>query len=188
MERREAILIKRSQQGSQQAFEELVAMYDRRITALIYHFLHDTEDVKDAYQEIFLRAFQGIPGFKFKSEFSSWLYKIAVNFCINYLKKQKRYQTFSLDEQLREGGDFWKVVLPDSGKTPEDEYLNFELQDHINQILAQLSARQRSVFILKHYQGLKLAEIAEILDCQVGTVKNYLFRAVLKMRDALEKY
>lgn len=188
MDRKEEILIKSAQHGDHLAFEKLVQQYDKQVIILVYRFLHDTEDVKDAYQEIFLRVFRSIGKFRFDSEFSSWLYRIVVNYCINFSKKQKHFKFYSIEEQLAADKEFWQIVPRNAGKNPEEQYLNIELDNTIKQALNSLSPRQRSVFILKHYQGYKLSEIAKIMKCKEGTVKNHLFRAIQKLKNAIQNY
>jgi len=188
MDRKEEIIIKRAQKGDHSAFEKLVQHYDKQVMILAYRFLHDTEDVKDAYQEIFLRVFRNIDKFRFDSEFSSWLYRIVVNFCINFSKKRKHFKYYSIEEQLAADEDFWHVVPRESGKNPEEQYLAVELDNTIKKALDSLSPHQRAVFILKHYQGYKLSEIAKVMNCKEGTVKNHLFRAIQKMRQAVRNY
>ena len=188
MDRKEEILIKNAQEDDLAAFGELVRQYDKRVMTLAYRFLHDTEDAKDAYQEIFLRVFQNIGKFRFDSEFSSWLYRIVVNFCISYSKKRKRYRFYSIDEQLAEDENSWQIIPRGTAKNPEENYLNAEIDYSIRKALNSLSPQQRSVFILKHYHDQKLSEIAVTMNCKVGTVKNHLFRAIQKMRKALKCY
>jgi RNA polymerase sigma-70 factor (ECF subfamily) len=126
--------------------------------------------------------------FQFRSQFSTWLYRVVVNYCINFNKKKQRAKFFSLTDENQNGEASWSVTLKGAEISPEDSMLNQELSVKIDHAIAQLSPKQKTVFVLRHYQGLKLLEIAKILKCSEGTVKNYLFRATQKMQSLLKEY
>jgi len=183
----EPYIIREAQRGSIVAFEELVKKYDKHVLQLAYSMLNNTEDAEDIYQEIFVKVFKNIYKFKFKSEFSTWLYRIVVNHCLNYKKKKNRAPLLTIDENM-EQKEFWQPCYAKGEKTPEENMLNNELSEKIQDGLEKLSPRQNTVFVLRHYHGKKLKEIAEIMACSEGAVKNYLFRATRKMQACLKSY
>jgi len=188
MNKEEELLIRKAQRGNLQAFEKLVRSYDAKIMQLIFNMINDVEDTRDLYQEIFIKVFKSIKKFRFQSEFYTWLFRIAVNSCINYRKRKSSHQHESLDDYVDEENRYWKIIGTDENRNPEQVMINNELNDQIQQSIEKLSTKQKSVFILKHYHGYKLSEIANILNCSEGTVKNYMFRAVQKMKKSLAEY
>lgn len=189
MDHEEKALIKEAQRGNLLAFESLVKKYDRQVLQLVYSFVQNTQDAQDIYQEIFVRVFKNIHRFQFKSQFSTWLYRVVVNYCINF-KKRFSYSKphFSLNHAPEESGETWTITIQGKELNPEDSLLNLELSREIESALETLSDRQKTVFILRHYHGHKLREIAEIMHCSEGTIKNYLFRATQKMQKLLHSY
>jgi len=187
MEQSEELLILKAQRGNQSAFESLVANYDARVLSLIYSMLNNMDDARDVYQEVFIKVFKSIGRFRFQSEFYTWLYRIVVNECINYRKKRSQKMHESIDDVALMEGDL-KFVHNETASNPEQNILERELQRQISHGLERLSPKQKTVFTLRHYQGYKLSEIAEIMNCSEGTIKNYLFRALQKMKDQLRDY
>ncbi len=188
MNQDEQAIIKQAQGGNTLAFEALVKRYDKHVLQLAYSLVNNTQDAQDVYQEVFVRVFKNLKRFKFQSQFSTWLYRVVVNYCINFNKRKGRAKFFSLNGQAVEQDDEWKKPMKDEARTPEESVLNQELSNAIDLALAQLSARQKTVFVLRHYHGYKLQEIAQIMNCSEGTVKNYLFRATQKMQALLKEY
>ncbi len=184
----EKTLIKKAQRGNILAFESLVKVYDRQVLQLAYNMVNNTQDAEDIYQEVLVRIYKNLHRFKFKSEFSTWLYRVVVNYCINFNKKRRRLKTYSIDKEFQNGDENWKKSVTSEEQNPEESFLNLELSREIEAALQQLSPKQKTVFILRHYHGHKLKEIAEILKCSEGTVKNYLFRATQKMQRQLKEY
>lgn len=181
MDKNEELLIAKAQRGNLQAFEQLVKRHDTKVMRVIFNMVNDVEDARDIYQEVFIKVFQSISKFRFQSEFYSWLFRVVINTCISFRRKEKIYQYDSL-------GDYdenWQMV---NTFDPEKQLLNKELSNQIKLGIDRLSPKQRAVFVLRHYHGHKLKEIAAILDYSEGTVKNYLFRAVQKLRESLQKY
>lgn len=185
---REKALIKEAQMGSIAAFESLVRQYDQQVLQLAFSLVHDVQDAQDIYQEVFVRVFRNLKRFQFRSQFSTWLYRVVVNYCINFNKKKRRAKFFSLNSENENGEAPWSATLKGVEINPEDSMLNQELSVKIESAIAQLSPKQKAVFVLRHYQGMKLQEIANILKCSEGTVKNYLFRATRKMQSLLKEY
>ncbi len=187
MDIEEKAIIKEAQRGNLMAFETLVKRYDRQVLQLTRSIVHHVEDAEDIYQEVFVRVFRNLRKFHFRSEFSTWLYRVVVNHCLNFKKRSGRKRTFSLENESS-SGENWQTTIKGTGKNPEQSMLNTELGDQIDQAIDQLSDRQRVVFELRHYHGHKLKEIAEIMGCSEGTVKNYLFRATQKLQQLLIEY
>ena len=184
----EKALIKKAQRGNILAFESLVKNYDRQVLQLAYNMVNNTQDAEDIYQEVLVRVYKNLHRFEFKSEFSTWLYRVVVNYCINFNKKRHRLKAYSIDKEFQNGDENWKKSVKSEEQNPEESFLNLELSREIEAALQQLSPKQKTVFILRHYHGHKLKEIAEILKCSEGTVKNYLFRATQKMQRQLKEY
>ena len=185
----DSVLVRRAQQGDTAAFEELVRNYDRRILRLAMHLTDSTEDAQDIYQETFLRAYRNIGRFRFECSFYTWIYRIVTNLCCDYLRhKQFRnryaYSERSADEEDdgREDTLLERACDQRAGASPERAALNGELRKHILRALNQLSARERLVFELRHYEGLKLRTVASILHTTENTAKTTLFRATHKLR------
>ena len=183
----EAELIRAVQQGDQSAFEALVRSYDQSVLGLAMNLLRSPEDARDAYQEAFLRVYKNIHLFRFDCSFYTWLYRIVTNICLDHLRKRKirkedpamvetsdgmMDRTYSMEED-RPAGD------------PERSLWNRQLSSRIYLALEQLTPRERMVFELRHYQGMRLRAIGEILDTTEEAAKNCLFRATQKMRAGL---
>ena len=184
----EKTLIKKAQRGNILAFESLVKVYDRQVLQLAYNMVNNTQDAEDIYQEVLVRVYKNLHRFEFKSEFSTWLYRVVVNYCINFQKKRRRLKAYSIESDFQNEDSNWKTTVQSEEQNPEQSFLNVELSREIETALQRLSPKQKSVFVLRHYHGHKLREIAEILKCSEGTVKNYLFRATQKMQRLLKDY
>ncbi len=184
----EKVLIKEAQKGSILAFESLVKNYDRHVLQLAYNMVNNTQDAEDIYQEVLVRVYKNLHRFEFKSEFSTWLYRVVVNYCINFQKKGRRLKAYSIDNEFQNGDTGWQKSVRSEEQNPEQSFLNVELSREIETALQQLSPKQKTVFVLRHYHGHKLKEIADIMKCSEGTVKNYLFRATQKMQRLLKEY
>jgi RNA polymerase sigma-70 factor (ECF subfamily) len=186
MEISEKELILKAQQGNQIAFEELIYNYDRTVLSIAMKYTKDPDDAKDIYQEVFIRVFRGLNKFEFRSEFSTWLYRITTNVCLTYKTKKNEQIMVSLQEEHDEDKlDYENKDLQFDGISPEEETISNDLGILINNAVESLSAKQRITFVLKHYEGYKIREIAEMLNCKEGTVKKYLFDAVNSLRRKL---
>ncbi|NUO81881.1 RNA polymerase sigma factor [candidate division KSB1 bacterium] len=188
MDERETRLIRQAQGGNTIAFAQLVALHDRRVLQLAQQLLNDPRDAEDVYQDIFMSVFRKLASFRFESAFSTWLYRIVVNHCINYRKRRTRTRHESFEQHTIVFEEESVPQFEDDGLDPERELLNRELGQEITSALATLSEKQRAVFVLRHFHGHKLQEIADILDTAEGTVKNYLFRATQHLQKRLRAY
>ena len=189
MEISEKELIQKAQQGNQIAFEELIYNYDRSVLSIAMKYTKDPDDAKDIYQEVFIRVYRSLKKFEFRSEFSTWLFRITTNVCLTHKAKKKEQMMISLQEEFDEDKiDYENKNLKFDGLTPEEETTSNDLGIIINNAVESLSAKQRITFVLKHYEGYKIREIAEMLNCKEGTVKKYLFEATQKLRTHLHDF
>jgi RNA polymerase sigma-70 factor, ECF subfamily len=181
----DTILIRGAQQGDTAAFEELVRNYDRSVLRLAMNLTHSPEDAQDIYQETFLRAYRNIGRFRFECSFYTWIYRIVTNLCLDHLRK-KRVRKEEAPVATDASGEEYSVLdqVPDArvGSNPEKDLMRRQLGDRINYALEKLTPRERMVFELKHYHGLKLRTVGEILHTTEETAKNTLFRATHKLR------
>jgi RNA polymerase sigma-70 factor (ECF subfamily) len=184
----DSALIREAQQGNAAAFEELVRQYDRAVLRLAVHLTGSQEDGQDIYQEAFLRAYINLARFRFECSFYTWIYRIVTNLCLDHLRK-KRSRGRDLIATASPEGEPEDVLdrMPDRrpGASPERSFAGRELRQCIVSALSQLSPRERMVFELKHYHGMRLRTVAGMLNTTEGTIKNTLFRATHKLRTQL---
>jgi RNA polymerase sigma-70 factor (ECF subfamily) len=184
----EVALVARARQGDLAAYDELIKRYQERIYATVYHMTSNHEDANDLAQESFIKAYQALKSFKGGSSFYTWLYRIAVNKTINFLKQRKNRQHLSLNDL-----DFNTEHNPDlvaliSEKTPRRDAGLTELQQKLNEALLKLSEPHRLVVVLHDVQGLSHEEIAKVMECNIGTVRSRLFYARQQLQAMLADY
>jgi len=181
-------LIRAAQQGDPAAFEELVCNYDRAVLRLAVHLTGSQEDGQDIYQEAFLRAYTNLARFRFECTFYTWIYRIVTNLCLDHLRKRSS-RVRDLVTSISPDGEEDQVLdrMPDHrpSASPERSFAGRELRACIQRAMGRLSPRERMVFELKHYHGMKLRTVAGILNTTEGTIKNTLFRATHKLRTQL---
>jgi len=185
----DAELIREAQRGNHAAFEELVRQYDGAVLRLAYHRTRSEQDAQDIYQEAFLKAYRNIGNFRFECSFYTWIYRIVTNLCLDHLRKRQVRKEDSGVVTDSEGESFDmldQVADVRSGASPEKDLMRRELGNRIARALEKLTPRERMVFEMKHYQGLKLRTIGEILNTTEETAKNTLFRGTQKLRAALK--
>jgi RNA polymerase sigma-70 factor (ECF subfamily) len=183
-------LIRAVQHGDQDAFEVLVRSYDQTVLGLAMNLLRSPEDARDVYQEAFLRVYKNIHSFRFDCSFHTWLYRIVTNLCFDYLRKRKIRKE---EPAVVETGDgpldrTYAVEEERPAGDPERRYQNHQLSQRIGRALEDLTPRERMVFELRHYQGMRLRTIGEILGTSEEAAKNCLFRATQKMRAVLGEF
>jgi RNA polymerase sigma-70 factor (ECF subfamily) len=185
----EKALVERAQEGNQAAFEELVHRYDREVLRLALNLTRRAEDARDVYQEAFLKAYKNLHRFRFECSFYTWLYRIVTNVCLDHLRRRSSRPEDQAPELSDEGeapSDFFERQRePNPNTNPERQAMGQEIGTQIAVALGRLSARERVIFEMKHYQGLKLRAIGEMLGTTEETVKNSLFRATRKLRTQL---
>ena len=179
-------LIARAQEGDDAAFTRLVEKHDGRVMSLVQSITGPGFDAEEVYQEIFIKVHRKIASFRFESEFSTWLHRIAVNMAISNKRSLKRRQ--NRETVMDREDNFFENISADRGDDPERRHLRAEVLDQIERALQHLPNRQRTVFVMKHDQGMKLKEIAKTLGLAEGSVKAYLFRAIENLRRHLEPY
>ena len=184
MELSDKELIIKTQNGDTMALEELIYRYDKRVLRMAYKFTGDTDDAKDIYQEVFIRVYKGLSNFQFKSEFSTWLFRITSNVGISFKTKYNKPNHLSLNDE--NNSEFISEIPESMESSPENLAVNSEIGSKINKALNKLSSNQKMSFLLKHYEGYKIREIAEMMNCKEGTIKKYLFEAVRKLKIQLE--
>jgi RNA polymerase sigma-70 factor (ECF subfamily) len=184
----DAELIRAAQRGDHAAFETLVRQYDTAVLRLALHLTRSESDAQDIYQEAFLKAYRNIGNFRFECSFYTWIYRIVTNLCLDLLRKRqvrKEDAPVVTDNRGEEYNLLDQVADDRSGASPERDLMRRELGQRIGKALEKLTPRERMVFEMKHYQGLKLRTIGEILNTTEETAKNTLFRGTQKLRAAL---
>ncbi len=177
-------LVQRASHGDTDAFNELVTRWERPIYALAYRVLGRDEDARDVCQEAFLRAFRGLKGFKGQAKFSSWLYRIALNLCRDWLRRERRVGTVQPFEDY-EIGD--RSMVDPINETVEDLIVRRDLGRAVSKVIAKLPDDQRIVIVLKEYHGLTFREIAELVGCPLSTVKTRLYQGLAVLRRQLAR-
>jgi RNA polymerase sigma-70 factor (ECF subfamily) len=183
----DAALIRAVQQGERDAFEHLVSAYDQSVLRLAMNLLRSSEDARDVYQEAFLRVYRNIHTFRFDCSFHTWLYRIVTNVCLDHLRKRKVRKEEQPSVDTADGPmDRMEIFEEVSAHAdPERAAWNRQLRNQIEEGLRGLTPRERMVFELRHYQGMRLRNIGEILGTSEEAAKNCLFRATQKMRTLL---
>lgn len=181
-------LVQRVLAGEQEAYERLVQRHQQRIYATVYHMTANHEDATDLTQETFIKAFHALKSFKGDSSFYTWVYRIAVNKTLNYLKQRKQRTFMSLNDLDQQVENDPELVAFISDQTPRREAGLNELQEKLNAALLKLSETHRLVVTLHDIQGLPHEEIAQIMECNIGTVRSRLFYARQQLQAWLTEY
>ena len=184
----DTMLIREAQRGNRAAFEELVRHYDQAVLRLALHLTGTEHDAQDVFQDAFLKAYKNIGSFRFECSFYTWIYRIVTNLCLDHLRKKNVRKEDAPVAKDPDGGEYDLLdQVPDgrAGANPERDLMRRQLGARIAGALEKLTPRERTVFELKHYHGLKLRTVGEILHTTEETAKNTLFRATQKLRGAL---
>jgi RNA polymerase sigma-70 factor (ECF subfamily) len=184
----EMVLVDRARHGDLRAYDELIKRYQERIYATVYHMTSNHEDANDLAQEAFVKAYQALKSFKGGSSFYTWLYRIAVNKTINFLKQRKNRQHMSLNDLDFNAEHDPDLVALISDKTPRRAAGLSELQEKLNGALLKLSEHHRMAVVLHDVQGLSHEEIAKIMHCNIGTVRSRLFYARQQLQALMADY
>jgi RNA polymerase sigma-70 factor, ECF subfamily len=175
-------LVARSMGGDLDSFNQLVVRWERRIYALAYRVIGREEDARDVAQETFLRAFRALSGFKGQAKFSSWLYRITLNLCRDWIRRERRTPV----AQAPEGVDLIELAgEAEPSESVEDLVSRRQLSRVVAKAMATLPEDQRTAIILKEYHGLTFQEIADLLDCPLSTVKTRLYQGLTVLRKNL---
>jgi RNA polymerase sigma-70 factor (ECF subfamily) len=181
-------LIRAAQTGSREAFEALVRRYDQEVLRLAMNLLRRPEDARDIYQEAFLKVYRNLHQFRFECSFYTWLYRIVTNVCLDHLRRRSSRPEDQAPEMSNPDGEgvpadfFDRQTEVRAEANPERRLMGKEIGHKISEAMQLLSPRERTVFELKHYHGLKLKVIGQMLETSEETVKNSLFRATQKLR------
>src|SRR6204780_192007 len=184
----DTVLVREAQRGDRAAFEELVRHYDHAVLRLAIHLTGSEHEAQDIYQEAFLKAYKSVANFRFECSFYTWIYRIVTNLCLDHLRKRqvrKEDAPVATDASGEQNDVLDQVPDGRSGANPERDLMRRELGKRISHALEKLTPRERMVFELKHYHGLKLRTVGEVLHTTEETAKNTLFRATQKLRGAL---
>ncbi|MBP1757946.1 MAG: polymerase subunit sigma [Firmicutes bacterium] len=186
MQTADQLLVKLAREGDQDAFAQLVQLYQRPIYNLAFRMTGNPEDAEELTQTAFLNAWRGLGRFQEDATFFTWLYRLATNACIDFLRHEKRrftvLQTVSLDDEERQTAAY----LPDYKNAPEERALQRDLHETLSKAMQALSHEHREILIQREIDGLSYQEIAELLDLELGTVKSRIARARLALRRILE--
>lgn len=182
----EKLLVKKSQSGDIESFELLISSYDKRAYNIAYRVMGNEEDAKDMAQEALLKVFKSLKDFKGQSAFSTWLYRIVTNVCLDELRRRKNEKYVSMDSTIHtENGELHREMCSDK-ETPESVYERVEQRELIKNAISELNEDYRSAIVLRDIQGFSYEEISNILDCSLGTVKSRINRGRIMLRDKLK--
>ncbi len=178
-------LIKLAARGDQDAFAQLLELHQNKVYGLTLRLTGSPEDAMELTQETFFNAWRGLPNFHFESKFSTWLYRLATNATIDFLRREKRRRSLTVTSLSAEDDPQRLLDIPDRRFTPQDELERKEFQAAVRRGLEQLSDEHRQVLVLRELNGLSYAEIAQVLGIEEGTVKSRISRARLALRKVL---
>ncbi len=186
-ERAVAAIVRDVLGGNEGAFEELVFLYRDQVHATAWQVTRDPDDAMDVAQEVFVRVYRALGSFRGNARFSTWLHRIILNTCMDYLRREKRHRQGRVDmEGETEEGEKPRRIEAVSQPRQRDEASRHEVQARVLTALKQISTRQREVFLLRYYNDLSVEEIGEVLRCSAGSVKRHLFRAQERLKDLLK--
>jgi RNA polymerase sigma-70 factor (ECF subfamily) len=186
----DAYLVARALEGDLPSFERLVARYQNKIMGYAARMLSDHNEAEDVAQEAFIKAYRSLDAFRGESSFSTWLYRIATNLCIDRLRKKKRspQQAYSLDEPLDQEEEKGARELPDFSAEPTRSVEREELRRRVREMVAEMPEKLRAVLIMCDMQGMAYEDIARVLGVPIGTVKSRLFHARADLGRRLRPY
>jgi RNA polymerase sigma-70 factor (ECF subfamily) len=184
MELTDAAFVARARAGDADAYRILVERHSRALFRLAFRMTGNESDAEDVVQESFLRAYRQLGKFDDRAAFGTWLYRIATNCSLDLVRSRKRRseQTAPADEEMESP----LQNLPAPGPTPERSALSAEVRERVTEAMNELSATERTAFVLRHFEGMCIEDVSRVLECQPGAAKHSVFRAVQKLRRALE--
>ena len=187
MELTDAVAVARARAGDSDAFRVLVERHSRSLFRLAFRMTGNQQDAEDVVQESFLRAYKQLAKFDERASFGTWLYRIAANCSLDLVRSRKR-RSEHLAPQESAGSEMDDPVslLPSQAPTPDRLALSSEVGERVKQAMEELSPTERTAFVLRHFEGMCMEEVSRVLDCQPGAAKHSVFRAVQKLRRALE--
>ena len=174
-------LIIQARNGNNSAFTNLFYRYDKKVFSIAAQYFQSSDDAKDVYQEVFIRVYKGLKKFEFRSEFSTWLFRVTTNVCLTHKAQYKKLQSVSISPD--ENDESPKMDLKSDEETePDKQLINSETKGKVQKAIDSLAPKQRMAFMLKHIHNYKIREIAKMMECSEGTVKKYLFIATDKLK------
>ena len=187
MEFTDAAAVGKARSGDSDAFRVLVERHSRSLFRLAFRMTGNQQDAEDVVQESFMRAYKQLAKFDERASFGTWLYRIAANCSLDLVRARKR-RSEHLAPQDAEGSEMDDAValLPSHDPTPERAALSGEVRGRLEAAMEELSATERTAFVLRHFEGMCMEEVSRVLECQPGAAKHSVFRAVQKLRRALE--
>jgi RNA polymerase sigma-70 factor, ECF subfamily len=186
----DSLLVREAQAGDHAAFHQLVQSHDRAILKLVFRITRSQSDIQDIYQEALLKVYRNLGGFRFESSFKTWIYRIVTNVCFDHLRKNrnnKEKSAITVDAEGEEYDLLSQISDDRPAHNPERQLFRLELRANILCALERLTPRERMAFELKHFQGLKIQAVSQILNTSVSSTKTTLFRATRKLRFQLAK-
>ena len=186
MPQTDAAAVALARDGNSEAFRALVERHSRAVYRLAHRMTGNAHDAEDVVQETFLRAYKQLGRFESRANFGTWLHRIAVNCSIDLMRSRAHRETGHDQVDLEQFGA--TADLPEAGRSPERLMLSTEVQDRINAAMESLSAMERAAFVLRHFEGQSIDEISQALGLKANAAKHSIFRAVRKMRTALEPF
>ena len=185
MELTDAAIVSRARAGDTDAFRELVERHSRSLFRLAFRMTGNQQDAEDVVQESFLRAYRQLASFDDRASFGTWMYRIASNCSLDLVRARKRRndRTVPADDDRAEDP---MAQLPSSDPTPERIALSGEVRRRVADAMEELSPTERTAFVLRHFEGMRMEEVGRVLECQPGAAKHSVFRAVQKLRRALD--
>lgn len=180
-------LVERAKKGDVEAFEQLIEGCEKKVFNIAFRMIANYDDAKEIAQEVFLKAFKSISKFKGDSLFSTWIYKITTNVCLDEIRKRKNKKIVSLDEEIEMDGNEVKRQIKDEGPGPENEAENNEVKKAVIDSINALPDDYKTVIVLRDIQGFSYGEIARFINCPEGTVKSRINRARQSLKNILEK-
>jgi len=182
----ETEIIQKLQQGNEQAFKQLVGLYQKRVVNTCFGLVHNTEDAEDIAQEVFIEVFRSIQNFRADAKLSTWLYRIAVNRSLNFIRDNKRRKWFqSVDDIVRGKNASIEVISPAHSETPAAEMENRQRANILHEVIGSLPENQKTAFTLNKYEDLSYKEISEVMEMSVSSVESLIHRAKLNLQKKL---
>jgi RNA polymerase sigma-70 factor (ECF subfamily) len=185
MELTDATFVARARSGDADAFRVLVERHSRALFRLAFRMTGNEQDAEDVVQESFLRAYRQLGKFDERASFGTWLYRIATNCSLDLVRSRKR-RSEQLTQQPEDQREDPLASLPSAEPTPERAAFSTEVRERVAEAMNDLSATERTAFVLRHFEGMCIEDVSQVLECQPGAAKHSVFRAVQKLRRALE--
>lgn len=183
----ETVLIKRAQNGDSKAFELLIEAHFKKIYNIAYRISGNPDDASDMTQEVMIKLFRNINSFEGNSKFSTWVYRVATNTCLDELKKLRRHSTYSINSEISADDSEFQYEVEDTAPTPDLEVERNELSDMVAKAITFLNPEHRAIITLRDIQEFSYEEIANILNISEGTVKSRISRARMQLKKILER-